>query len=264
MLDLSRTCAVVRSFDDVQGYRLGPALLSPLRSPIDLWTPPPSPQASVTGLFPHRASLYVSNWTAGSLMDGAVPPPSAGLVSNWRVHTAMRMERHVARSVRMSTLSNQLNKLELQHSTHAFERDEPQFLDSPLSRLPNLSEIETNFDTSALHTVSQKSLATRPSFESSLETLQSDALEDGILTPIFGVLPKDPLDALDALEALAELQPVGYIASGKKHVDAIEALLGLQRPHDVHPFRTDQKRSQLYAESEWYEVPPPLPPKDTE
>ncbi|BEJ15228.1 hypothetical protein CspHIS471_0409950 [Cutaneotrichosporon sp. HIS471] len=261
MLDLSGACAVVRSFDDARTYRLGPALLFPLRLPIDLWPPPPSPQANVTGRFPHRASLFVSKWTESNTPD-ETSPPSAGLESDWRVQTAERMERHVARSVRMSRLSSQMNKLELKHSTHTFDLDDDEFLGPLLSRLPNLSDIEINFDTSALHTVSHRSHPPSPSLDGSLDTSLDHTLEDGIHTPSFDTLPRDPLDALDALEALAELQPSRPDTPNKEHLDAIEALLWSQRSYDVHPFRTIPKRSQLYATSEWCEVPPPLPPKD--
>ncbi|BEI84208.1 hypothetical protein CcaverHIS002_0408120 [Cutaneotrichosporon cavernicola] len=259
MLDLSGACAIVRSFDDARTYRLGPALLFPLRLPIDLWPPPPSPQANVTGRFPHRASLFVSRW-AESSSPAEIAPPSAGLESDWRVQTAERMELHAARSVRMSRLSSQFKKLELKHSTHAFDLDDDEFLGPLLSHLPNLSDVGINFDTSTLHTVSHRSHPPSPSLDGSLDTSLDYTLEDGIHTPSFDTLPRDPLDAL---EALAQLQPFRPDTSNKEHLDPIEALLWSQPSYDVHPFRTIPQRSQLYATSEWCEVPPPLPPKDT-
>jgi hypothetical protein len=149
----------------------------------------------------------------------------------------------------MSRLSGQLGKLDLQQSTHAF--DESEYLGAVLVRLPSLSDLET-FDTSALHTVSQRSSPPSPSLDGS-----DTSLDHGIQTPTLD-LPPDPLDALDALEALA-LQPLCPSTPGDD-LDPIEALLWSPASYDVHPFR---ERSQLYAVSEWREVPPPLPPKDT-
>ncbi|KLT44751.1 hypothetical protein CC85DRAFT_300294 [Cutaneotrichosporon oleaginosum] len=257
-LDLSKARAMVRSFDDPWAYRLGPALLSPLRYPIDLWPPPPSPQADVTGRFPLTALAADALTIRASVMsltpDDTVSPPSAGLESDWRVQTAMRMELHTARSVRMSSLSNTPTKLQSCEST---QMEDSEILVTPLPRISTPTDLDTNLDTSALHTVSQRSSPpSSPSLAGSVHT-SLDLTVDGIETPTFYTLPPDPLDALEALEALAALQPLCPDTIGEEHLDPIEALLWSPRHDEVHPFRALPRAAQYTSKRGDSGRPPP-------
>lgn len=105
-----RLIQVVRSFDALADYQLGPVLLCPAGYPIDLWAPPPSPQGSLTGKFPRRPNTNDIQTEARHRHEEA---PDRG-------HQPETQDKHGGTDVRESSSAiesntQQLNSLVLPH-----------------------------------------------------------------------------------------------------------------------------------------------------